>query len=265
MAGTIDFRWDPLELAADQTYSTTIRVEVTRWWEAGAPRGVSVSVRQPGEDLPPGRQVLVQRGKAIFPLTGLQPKHHYLVVVTGEDRPVEKFIPVPELPKPKTPEQEALELERTQLERARVYSERKKLAAQERKPTSDEKRTVALKAKTEWVKAEKDLKEAERKEAPHPTDFSVEKFGDNGKYKLLIFVFLKEKPESAGVGVPEAAVTIMDRHASQSWETKTGPGGTVIFEVPEFTESEKIISAIAEGLPFVKDRQLLGPPAPVHP
>lgn len=135
MPGTLDFRWDPLELAADQTYSTTIRVEITRWWEHEAPGQVSVSVRQRGQDVLPGSPTLVQRGKAIYPLIGLQPKHHYLVVVTGGGRSVENMIRVPELPEPKRPEQEALELERIQLERTKVYSERRKLAAQEKEPT----------------------------------------------------------------------------------------------------------------------------------
>ncbi|MEK7579790.1 MAG: hypothetical protein AAB469_01190 [Patescibacteria group bacterium] len=168
MAGTIDFRWDPLELAADATYSTTIKVEITRWWETGAPREVSVSVRQPGEDTSPGRQVLVQRGKAVYPLTGLQPKHHYLVVVTGEDRPVEKFISVPELPRPKRSEEEVFELEQIQFKRAQISSEHRKLVAKEKAPTLDEKKVIALKAKTERVKAEKELDKAKQEEIPEP-------------------------------------------------------------------------------------------------
>lgn len=104
MAGVLDFRWDPLELAADQTYSTTIRIEVSNWWEVEAPKQVSVSVFQRGEDPPDGYPVVVQKGKALYPLTGLTPGHHYLVVVSGKDRPVWKLIPAPELPKPKKPE-----------------------------------------------------------------------------------------------------------------------------------------------------------------
>ncbi len=166
MPGTLDFRWDPLELAADNTFSTTIRIEISNWWEIGAPKKVLISVRQEGEDLPPGHEVLVQKGKAVHPLTGLEPRHHYHVVVSGEDRPVEKLIPVPELSKPKTPEQELLESEKIHLERVRIYSENKKLATQEKKPTPDEKETKVLKAKTEKVKAETELKKAQEKPDP---------------------------------------------------------------------------------------------------
>lgn len=263
MAGTLDFRWDPLELAADQTYSTTIRVEITRWWEHEAPGQVSVSVRQSGQDVLPGNPILVQRGKAIYPLTGLQPKHHYLVVVTGGGRSVENMIRVPELLEPKRPEQEALELEQVQLKRAQVSSEHRKLAAQEKKLTADEKKTSALKAKTERIKAEQELKEAERKGIPNPTDLAIDYFGGNGKYKFFITVLSREKPEGIGIGVPGVAVTIFDRHTGQSWGTKTGADGAVIFEVPEFTEREKNITVFARGME-PQFHKLLGPRIPVR-
>lgn len=130
----LEFFWDSLELAADNTYSTTIRIRVSGWWEGGRPRSLAVSVHQRGEEPPAGYQVAVQNNSAIYPLTGLLPGHHYLVVVFTADyrRQVEKLIPVPEIPKPK-------------------------------KSTSDEKKTVALKARLERVKAEQELEEAERK------------------------------------------------------------------------------------------------------
>jgi len=162
MPGTLDFRWDPLELAADNTFSTTIRIEISNWWEAGAPRQVSISVRQRGEDLPPGHQVLVQKGKAVHPLTGLEPRHHYLVVVSGEDRQVEKLISVPELPKPKSPEQESLEREEFELAKAKVARQLKQEKKEDKEPTRDEKKTADLKAKTERVKAEKEFREVEK-------------------------------------------------------------------------------------------------------
>lgn len=168
MPGALDFRWDPLQLAADNTFSTTIRIEISNWWEVGAPKKVSISVRQEGEDLLPGHEVLVQKGRAVHPLTGLEPRHHYRVVVSGEGRSVENVIFVPELPKPKTPEQELLETEKIQLERARTYFERKKLAVQEKKLTPDEKNTAKLKAKTELVKAGRELEEAKQKEVSKP-------------------------------------------------------------------------------------------------
>lgn len=198
----LDFRWDPLVLAFNHKYSTTIRIELTGWWGEDRPREVAISCYQEGEAPPDGNTVRIQKGRGIFPLTGLEPGHHYLVVCYIGDRlPVQKVITVPELPK--------------------------------------------------------------SKEVPYPTDFVVEDVGDNGKYKLFISVFLKEKPESVGVGVPEVVVTILDKDSGQSWETKTGAGGTVIFDVPEFTEREKNV-AVFVGVMKPKYLKLLGPKVPVR-
>ncbi len=230
----IQFRWDPLELASDKTFSTTIRIFVSGWWPEERPTEVSLSCYEKSQQPSDGNEVRIQKGEGTFPLAGLEPGRHYHVVVyIGDRTPVQKMIMVPELAKPPSPEQEALERERTELERAKVAHQLKQ--------------------------------EKEEDKEPRPTDFTVEKFGGNGKYKLLISVFSKEKPESIGVGIPKAAVTVVNRHTGQSWETKTDFDGTVIFEVPGFTEREKIITIAVKGLPFVKDRQLLGPSAPVHP
>ncbi len=230
----VEFRWDPLVLAHNKTFSTTIRIEVSGWWEEGRPREVAVSHYEAGEEPTLGNAVRIQKGHGTFPLTGLKPGHHYHVVCYIEDRtPVHNMITVPDLPKPPKPEVEALERERTELERSRVASEKKKLETQEKKL--------------------------------FPTDFTVEKAGNNGKYKLVISVFSKEKPESVGIGIPEVTVTTFDKYTGQSWETKTGPGGVAIFEVPEFEEREKIFTVVAEGVSFVKDRQLLGPRTPARP
>lgn len=46
----------------------------------------------------------IQKGNGTFPLTGLLPGHHYLVVAyIGDRTPVQKLITVPELPKPEKP------------------------------------------------------------------------------------------------------------------------------------------------------------------
>ncbi|TSC91300.1 MAG: hypothetical protein G01um10142_28 [Parcubacteria group bacterium Gr01-1014_2] len=159
----LEFFWDSLELAADKTYSTTLRIKLTGWWEGGRPKEVGVSVYEKGQEPPAGYPARIQNGFGTSPLVGLLPGHHYLVVVYIGDRlPVQKMITVPELPKPAKPEEEALGRERTGLERARVASEKRKLIVQEKEPTRDEKETASVKAKTERVKAEKQLKEAKQ-------------------------------------------------------------------------------------------------------
>lgn len=167
-------------------------------------------------------------------------------------------------PKPKSQEQEALEREEIELARAKVARQLKQEKKEDKEPTRDEKKTAALKARLERVKAEQELKEAERKEVLRPTDLVIDSIGGNGKYRLFITVLSKEKPESIGVGVPDAIVTVIDRHTGQSWETKTGSSGAAIFEVPQFMEHEKIIAVVVEDLPL-KDRQLLGPRTPARP
>ncbi|OHB21115.1 MAG: hypothetical protein A2913_00780 [Parcubacteria group bacterium RIFCSPLOWO2_01_FULL_40_65] len=128
----VEFHWDPLQLASDKTFSTTIRIEVSGWWPEGRPERVAVSVYQGGQEPPSGNSVRIQKGHGTFPLTRLEPGRHYYVVVYIEDRlPVQNMITVPELPKPK-------------------------------KPTCDEKKIVDLKTKTDRVKAEKELKEVEQ-------------------------------------------------------------------------------------------------------
>ena len=97
----LEFFWDSLELAADKTYSTTLRIKLSGWWEGGKPREVGVSVYQKGEEPADGSSVRIQKGFGTFPLTGLLPGHHYLVVCyIGDRTPVQKMIVVPELPKP---------------------------------------------------------------------------------------------------------------------------------------------------------------------
>ena len=96
----LEFFWDSLELAADKTYSTTLRIKLTGWWEGGRPREVGVSIYQKGQEPPAGNAVRIQNGFGTFPLVGLEPGHHYLVVCYIEDRlPVQKMVAVPELPK----------------------------------------------------------------------------------------------------------------------------------------------------------------------
>jgi hypothetical protein len=102
---TVEFRWDPLTPAHDKTFSTTIRVEVSGWWEEGRPKEVALSIYEGGQEPSAGNPVRIQKGFGTFPLTGLKPGHHYHVVVyIGDRTPVQKMIIVPELPKPAKPE-----------------------------------------------------------------------------------------------------------------------------------------------------------------
>ncbi len=119
----LDFHWDIPELSADKTYSTIIRINLSGWWEGGRPKSVSVSVYREGEKRSPAVPVAVQNGAAEYPLVGLEPGHHYLVVVSTADFRVSKgpkMILVPNLPRPKTRQEKALEREQAKLEREKV-------------------------------------------------------------------------------------------------------------------------------------------------
>ncbi|MEK7622066.1 MAG: hypothetical protein AAB415_02710 [Patescibacteria group bacterium] len=184
----IEFRWDPLVLASDKTFSTTIRIEVSGWWPEGRPKEVSLSVYEAGQEPATGVAVRIQKGHGTFPQTGLKPGHHYHVVAYIEDRtPVQKPLMVPELPKPPRPEVEVLEREQIVFKREELVQKREELRPdpEERalksdqtrlarakvtrqlheeikEPTGEEKELASLKVKTELVKAKKGFEQAEQ-------------------------------------------------------------------------------------------------------
>lgn len=203
----LEFRWDPLVPASDGTFSTTIRIQVSGWWLEGRPNQVVVSHYQRGQEPPAGDAVRIQKGQGTFPLTGLNPGHHYHVVAYIGDRlPVQNIIFVPELPRPKKPEQEKLESEQIELERARIARQLKREKKEDGEPTDDEKKTADLKAKTEQVQAEKALMEAEEalKKATPPQGKRSLKVVKAFHRPLTLEVFLRRigtdgKPEAGEV------------------------------------------------------------------
>ncbi len=108
----------PLVRAGDNTFSTTVRVSVTGWWEGGLPREAVLYLDDNEEN-----GVEIHERTALFPLTGLEPESHHVVAARVHEHWVEGLLVVPELPKPKRPEEEALERERANLERAKVKKE----------------------------------------------------------------------------------------------------------------------------------------------
>ena len=203
----VEFRWDPLVLAHNKTFSTTIRIEVSGWWPEGRPQQVAVSFYQGGQKPPAGNEVRIQKGHGTFPLTGLEPGHHYHVVCYIEDRtPVHNMITVPELPKPKSPEQESLEREEINLARAKVARQLKQEKKEDKEPTHDEKKIADLNAKTDRVKAEKGFKEAEQalKKVEPPESKRQIKILDTHKRLSKLEVVLQRfgkdsKPEDGGI------------------------------------------------------------------
>lgn len=98
----VEFRWDPLQLAGDKTFSTTVRIFVSGWWPEGRPNEIALSCYEKSQKPTDGNRVRIQKGHGTFPLTGLEPGKHYHVVCYIDDRlPVQDMIIVPELPKPK--------------------------------------------------------------------------------------------------------------------------------------------------------------------
>lgn len=183
----LEFSWDSLELAADQTYSTTLRINLSGWWEGGRPRQVVVAFYKRGQDPLSGNSVRIQKGYGTFPLTGLEPGHHYLVVVYIGDRlPVQKMIAVSELPKPKRPEEEALETERIRLERAKVARQLKEIEPLKPKRKLKVKASVDVLA-PDSIKEEKKPEEAPR--SPLSQRFREAYVQEREKGKAPVFEF----------------------------------------------------------------------------
>ncbi len=162
----LDFHWDSLELADDDTYSTTIRIELSGYWEDGRPTRAVVSFRQRGEEPKAGELVRIQNGYGTFPLTGLLPRQHYHVAITiGKRLPVEKVIIVPELPKEATRDEKKTADFKAKTKLVQVEKEFEKARQEEipkpKKPTLIEEKTASIKSLTELAKAEKEFKEAE--------------------------------------------------------------------------------------------------------
>lgn len=151
--------------AADNTFSAVARANLLGWWEGGLPR--EATLYMDGEST----SNEIHERVASFPLVGLQPETHHVVTARIREHYVEELLVVPVLPRPKRPEEEALEIERTELERARVADDLADLATQKR---------VAKKVYVTFV-------------------------GDWGKQRLLVSV-----SDVAGNFIPGASIVIVD-------------------------------------------------------
>lgn len=221
----VEFRWDPLVLASDETFSTTIRIQVSGWWPEGRPRQVAVSHYQRGQEPPAGDAVRIQKGQGTLPLTGLEPGHHYHVVIyIGERLPVQNMITVPELPKPKKPGQEALESEQIELERA-------KIARQLREATPAE--------------GKRSLKIVKYFQQPFTTEVFVRRLGPDGKPEtgeIKAWYFKKETGETLFVDPLVSTLQIPAMFSVPDfWEEIK----EVTFFLPDYPEVEKIFGVPA--------------------
>lgn len=282
----IEFRWDPLVLAHDKTFSTTIRIEVSGWWPEGRPKQVGLAHYEDGQPVPDGGAVRIQKGRGTFPLLGLKPGHHYHVVVYYEDRtPVHDKIAVPELPKPERPEKEALEAEKIELERARVARQLreekpkeptsseekvaslksevevaklqvqlKELTEEKPQPTPDEKKLAEIKVQTQMARADAELEKARQEAKPKVVchDLMVRFAGPRGNQKLVISVSAKD-----GTLVPHYPVALID--GDKFTGLKTDEDGFAFYEA-NFQESSRYFEIRAGNSHDLMWRaRLLGP------
>ena len=249
----LEFFWDSFELAADQTFSTTIRIKLTGWWEGGKPREVGVSVYQRGQEPPAGSAVRIQSGYGTFPLAGLLPGHHYLVVVyIGERLPVQKMIVVPELPKKPTKDEKKTADFKAKTKLVQAEKELEKAKQEEipkpKKPTPVEEETTNIKSQTEQVKAEKELKDAEealkKAKPPEPKrqikvlhiyrrparlEVVLQRIGQDGK---------PEEGEISSLDFEQGGIVFGDATGDLPFQIKNW--GIVVVSLPYFEESRQV-------------------------
>ncbi|MBI3305070.1 hypothetical protein HYZ80_01975 [Candidatus Parcubacteria bacterium] len=140
----------PLALAADDTYSTTLRAFARGDWEGEIPEAIFY---MDGERF--GRAVPVQDRYATKAITGLGPGHHYLAEVAIGGQRTERLLMVPELPKQKSAEEVSLEHDKLKLERTKVAAE---LARLRQRPDSNEKKLVDARLRLELARIDAELK-----------------------------------------------------------------------------------------------------------
>lgn len=153
----------PFALAADDTYSTTLRAFARGEWEGEIPEAIFYI---DGERF--GRAVPVQSSYANKAITGLGPNHHYLAEVAIGGQRAERLLMIPELPKRKTVEEEALERDKLKLDRAKVAAELTKL---QKRPDSNEKKLADARLKLELARIDAELKKLDA--APSETERNV--------------------------------------------------------------------------------------------
>lgn len=285
----IEFRWDPLILAHDKTFSTTIRIEISGWWPEGRPTQVGLSLYEEGQESSPGNAVRIQKGHGTFPLIGLKPGHHYHVVVYIEDRlPVQRMITVPELPKLERPEKEALEGEKVELERAKIARQLREEKPKESRPGEEELENEKIQfartklsrdlkdlepkpkkpeeealeserlefqadqVRLERAKVLKELKDLEKKPRVACHDLMVRFSGPRGNQKFVISVSAEDKTL-----IPHHPIALID--GDKFAGLKTGEDGFAFYET-NFQESSRYFEIRAGNSHDLMWRaRLLGP------
>ncbi len=178
----LELSFGPIVRAKDNTFSTTIFIGVSGWWEGGRPDKATLSI-----GVEPPMEIHLHEGTGSYPLVGLEPESHLVVGAEVRGRVVERLLTVPSLPKPKRPEEEALEREKTELERARVAEDIRKIL----KPTKVPKKLYVT--------------------------FS----GEDGRQKLFISV-----SDESGSLIPDFPVIIVDGEEAKHKKTN-GNGSLV--------------------------------------
>ena len=91
---SLELSFGPIVRAKDDTFSTTIFIGVSGWWEGGWPETATLSV---GVEAP--MEIHLHQGTGSYPLVGLEPESHLIVGAKVKGREVEKLLTVPALPK----------------------------------------------------------------------------------------------------------------------------------------------------------------------
>jgi len=180
---SLELSFGPLVRAKDNTFSTTVFVDIFGWWEGGRPNTVELHIDQEVVE------VELYERSASYPLVGLEPESHHVIAAVVRGHRQERLLFVPPLPKPKRPEEEALELEKIELERTRVAAEITTLT-------------------TKPVKAAKKL--------------YVTFTGEGGRQRLVISI-----SDEAGNFVPDAPLVIVDGESVKS--TRANGTGKLVY------------------------------------
>ena len=114
----LSYDYDPVEGVEDGTFATTVQVKMSGRWYKGKPTFAMLRMDNEEEV-----RVEIRDGSGSFPFIGLKPKSYHVLTASARGYSAKILLTVPPLPKPKRPEEEALERERTELERARIAHE----------------------------------------------------------------------------------------------------------------------------------------------
>lgn len=198
----LEVEWGlPLALAPDNTYSTTVYAHLRGWWPGGRPTTADIAVHSSGQKKY-GATVQFQRGDASYPLLGLLPGHHYLIVVKVSNLEIQKLLVV-----------EKPEVEDTTLKDARKAADLADLGLKK-------------------TKAEAEIKKLAEPTPRTPSKIYVTFTGERGSYRFLV-----SGSDDKGL-IPGLVISVVDGVRITTCEADAG--GTAVFNA-HFNEPDRYI------------------------